>query len=47
MIADLGNSKGTYVNGEQLRPNTPRHLQPGDQILVGGAGGVALTFAVL
>src|SRR3974390_2153649 len=34
-IIDLGSSNGTFVNEQQLLPNLPRFLYPGDQIRIG------------
>ncbi len=34
-IIDLGSSNGTFVNEQQLVPNLPRFLNPGDQIRIG------------
>lgn len=45
VIIDLGSSNGTFVNGQRLKPTRAYPLNPGDQILLGGAGGEQLTFA--
>jgi hypothetical protein len=37
-IIDLGSSNGTFVNEQQLVPNLPRFLNPGDQIRIGDTG---------
>ncbi|KAJ1939349.1 hypothetical protein EC988_007335, partial [Linderina pennispora] len=34
-LVDLGSSHGTFVNKQQIRPNTPRTLDIGDQIRFG------------
>jgi len=44
-IKDLGSSNGTFLNGERLEPNVNYRLSPGDELLLGGNGGVKLTFA--
>ena len=35
MLTDLGSSNGTYINGEQLKPQIPTKLNNGDQVLLG------------
>lgn len=35
VVTDLNSSDGTYVNGIQLAPHTPRALVPGDQVRIG------------
>jgi pSer/pThr/pTyr-binding forkhead associated (FHA) protein len=35
-LVDLGSTNGTFVNGEQLQPNTPRQLTQGDKLSFGG-----------
>ena len=34
-ITDLGSTNGTLVNGVRLEPNSPRVLQPGDELTIG------------
>ena len=34
-ITDLGSTNGTLVNGVKLDPNSPREVQPGDEITLG------------
>ena len=34
-IIDLGSTNGTFVNEQQLTPNVPRQLNPGDRIRIG------------
>ncbi len=41
-ITDLNSLNGTFLNGEQLRPNVPYPLQPGDRLRLGPA----ITFSV-
>lgn len=35
LLVDLGSTNGTFVNGQQLAPNTPHELNPGDDIRIG------------
>lgn len=35
MIADMGSTNGTFVNGQRLNPHEPRVLRDGDEIRLG------------
>ncbi len=40
-----GSTYGTFVNGERLEPNEEHHVQPGDEIKLGGESGKFLLFS--
>ncbi len=44
-VVDVGSSNGTSVNGRRLNKGTPYPLNDGDVLLLGGSGGIELTFA--
>ncbi len=45
-IVDVGSSNGTHVNGTRLAVGTPRLLYAGDELRLGGVGGLELVFEV-